>query len=1162
MKTDSFVPYIIVESINGPLNILIDTGANKSFISPRHANLGTVYKTSKPTSVKNVRGNFHIENCVKLNPFYGMYGSIDLEFLLFDFHDYFDGLIGYESLSLLQASISTNTNTLHLPFGDLVMEKRFPEASKFQLNANETKIIELPVCQKEGDFLITKDILVEEKAFIHSGLYKAENFKTKLIITNLVNSNVEVEILKGDIEANNFETGEYNPETDSDANLPTDLFDQLRLDHLNKEERVGLIRLISDYQQIFHLKSEKLTFTNVVKHRIDTSDDIPVYTKSYRYPYFLKEEVQTQIRDLLQQGIIRPSNSPWSSPIWVVPKKMDASGKKKWRLVVDYRKLNEKTIDDKYPIPNITEVLDKLGRCNYFTTIDLASGFHQIEVNPRDVQKTAFTVEHGKYEFLKMPFGLKNAPSTFQRVMDNVLRDLIGKVCLVYMDDIIIYSTSLQEHLVNLRKVFNALQKYNLKIQLDKSEFLCKEVAFLGHLVTSEGVKPNPDKIIAIKNWPIPKTETELRGFLGTLGYYRRFIKDFAKIVKPLTMPLRKGEKVVHSEEFVKTFNKCKLLLTSSHVLQYPDFTKPFILTTDASNFAIGAVLSQGPIGQDRPVAFASRTLTRSEEKYSVIEKEFLAITWGCKYFRPYLYGKRFTLFTDHKPLTYMFSLKDPNDKMLRWRLRLQEFDYDVKYRPGKQNIVADGLSRIKHELNASDTSTGGGTSNSENDNATDSSDAETCHSAESDNTDLIKMTELPINFFNNQIILQKGEIDSDEYVEIFPKVHRRTITRTDFSVARVLNIFKNFMNIKRVNCIMCDESLINTLQIVYRNYFSQAKILKVQISQKLLVDLRTAEEQNEIIAKTHDRAHRGGSENYSQIVKQYYFPGMKRQIQRYVNLCETCLENKYERHPYKVTLHKSEIPNKPFETVHIDIFISQPTLFLTAVDKFSRFAIITPIKSRSIPDVRAGLIKLITGYATPKKIICDNEPALKSIEIRSLFQRLNIEVNFTPSNHSESNGIVERFHSTLSEIFRCIKDKYNDLNQKQIFKIAVGLYNKTIHTAHKHQPCEILFGQREEDDLPLDIDRLFRNREEITDEIILNLDKTATRNVAYQNRFREEEPNFDVNEDVFNSAQGIKRKTKAKFKKIKIKENRFKTIIDSRGIKLHKSKIKRKRKL
>ncbi|CAK1590854.1 unnamed protein product [Parnassius mnemosyne] len=233
---------------------------------------------------------------------------------------------------------------------------------------------------------------------------------------------------------------------------------------------------------------------------------------------------------MLEQGIIRPSESAWSSPIWIVPKKVDASGKTKWRLVVDFRKLNEKTISDKYPIPNISDVLDKLGNCQYFTTLDLASGFYQVEMNPSDIPKTAFNVKHGNFEFLRMPMGLKNSPSTFQRVMDNVLRDLQNTVCLVYLDDIIVYSTSLQEHMVNLEKVFQKLRESNFKIQMDKSEFLKLETAYLGHIISKDGIKPNPNKISAIEKYPLPKTAKEIKQFLGLIGYYRKFIPDFARI--------------------------------------------------------------------------------------------------------------------------------------------------------------------------------------------------------------------------------------------------------------------------------------------------------------------------------------------------------------------------------------------------------------------------------------------------------------------------------------------------------------------------------------------------------------------------------------------------------------------------------------------------------
>lgn len=242
--------------------------------------------------------------------------------------------------------------------------------------------------------------------------------------------------------------------------------------------------------------------------------------------------MKNQINDMLNQNIIRHSTSPYSAPIWLVPKKLDSSGKQKWRIIVDYRKLNNITVDDRHPIPQIDHILDKLGRCMYFSTIDLAKGFHQIEVDPRDRAKTTFSKENGHYEFLRMPFGLKNSPATFQRMMNDVLGELIGEKCLVYMDDLIVFSTSLQEHKDSLNKVFNKLKETYLKIEPDKCEFLRREMEFLGHIISPERIRPNPNKIKAIDNFPIPKTEKEIKQFLGLAGFYRKFIKDFSKTAK------------------------------------------------------------------------------------------------------------------------------------------------------------------------------------------------------------------------------------------------------------------------------------------------------------------------------------------------------------------------------------------------------------------------------------------------------------------------------------------------------------------------------------------------------------------------------------------------------------------------------------------------------
>ncbi|KAL0867440.1 hypothetical protein ABMA27_008227 [Loxostege sticticalis] len=398
---------------------------------------------------------------------------------------------------------------------------------------------------------------------------------------------------------------------------------------------------------------------------------------------------------MLKDGIIKPSVSPWSPPIWVVPKKIDASGQRKWRLVIDYRKLNDITIGDSYPIPNISEILDQLGKSKYFTTLDLASGFHQINMSKQDASKTAFSVPQGHFEFTRMPFGLKNAPSTFQRLMNTALSGLQGIQCFVYLDDIVIYSFDLPTHMSKLSNVFDRLRHCNLKLQPDKCEFLRKEVSYLGHVITDDGVKPNPEKTKAVQNFPQPKCPKDIKSLMGLVSYYRRFIPNLSKIAKPLTNLLKKDVPFNWQNEQQLAFESLKKCLISAPILAYPDFTKPFILTCDASNFAISAILSQGPIGNDRPIAYASRTLNKAESNYSITEKECLAIIFGTKTFRPYLYGRRFKIVTDHRPLKWLFNCKDPRSKLVRWRLKLEEFDYEVEYKKGKINSNADALSRF-----------------------------------------------------------------------------------------------------------------------------------------------------------------------------------------------------------------------------------------------------------------------------------------------------------------------------------------------------------------------------------------------------------------------------------------------------------------------------------
>lgn len=488
-------------------------------------------------------------------------------------------------------------------------------------------------------------------------------------------------------DVNVFTTTTTNQKTDEIKSL-------LRLDHLNTEEKDYVNELITENADLFHTPGKPLESTTAVEHQILTTDDQPVFTRQYRFPPAHKDEITKNITELITNKVISPSDSPYSSPLWIVPKKADSHGQPRWRMVIDYRNLNEKTVGDAYPLPNITEILDQLGSAKYFSVFDLASGFHQIKVRQEDAHKTAFSTPFGHYQFNRMPFGLKNAPATFQRLMDRVLCGLQGTELFVYLDDIVIYASSLQEHRNKFNKLAKRLRTANLKLQPDKCEFLRKEVAYLGHVISEEGVKPDPGKLESIRHYPRPTSQTKIKQFLGLAGYYRRFIENFSGHARPMTQLLQKSAIFKWTGAQEQAFSILKEALCNAPVLQYPDFTKNFIITTDASNCAIGAVISQGEIGKDRPISYASRTLSKPELNYSTIEKELLAIVYAVTQFRPYVYGREFLLVTDHKPLVWLHNVKDPANRLVHWRLKLANYQYKIIYKPGKINSNADALSR------------------------------------------------------------------------------------------------------------------------------------------------------------------------------------------------------------------------------------------------------------------------------------------------------------------------------------------------------------------------------------------------------------------------------------------------------------------------------------
>ncbi|GET54545.1 retroviral-like aspartic protease 1 [Rhizophagus irregularis DAOM 181602=DAOM 197198] len=597
------------------------------------------------------------------------------------------------SVSLISDKLRKELNIPIIEKSDIrfIMANRIKVASKgkieitTEINENtEMKIIMDVIESVEKELILGNDVLREKEGII--------DYNEKTLILREDGKDIEIPIEYENNDENINDDNDSDDSEDEDSENEYEETNEIKYKDLEKLQEKELKDLVKEYEDICIYGDKKISKTNIVKCNIRLKDETPINQKAYRESTENREIIKREIDKMLKEEIIQESCSPWSSPVVIVNKK---TGDK--RFCIDFRKINQMTITDAYPLPRIDDLLEKFRVAKWFTTIDLASGYWQIEMKEEDKEKTAFICNQGLYEFNVMPFGLKNAPAIFQRTMNKIFKEYLDKFMNVYIDDIIIYSKNWNEHLQHIKIVLEELRKANMMLKLKKCEWAKKNVEYLGHIVGTDGLKPDDKKIKKIKNLKPPKNIKQIREINGLCSYYRKFVKGYSKIVKPIMELTRKNIPFVWTDKQQKALEELKKKLTNYPILQHPNFEKEFILITDASGEGLGAILEQlDENNREIVISYASRSLVNAEKRYPITELECLAVFWGIKYFHKYLFGRKFKVITDHAALKgFISTSKVPKGRRGRWMMELQQYDFEIIHRPGKENKNADAMSRL-----------------------------------------------------------------------------------------------------------------------------------------------------------------------------------------------------------------------------------------------------------------------------------------------------------------------------------------------------------------------------------------------------------------------------------------------------------------------------------
>lgn len=805
-------------------------------------------------------------------------------------------------------------------------------------------------------------------------------------------------------------------------------------DGLTAGEKEQFLSLLLHFSDVFASSEGDLGRTSKLHHRIETTDAAPVRQAVRRLPPARREEVRGLLGEMLEKDVIQPSVSPWASPI-VLVKKKDGST----RFCVDYRKLNELTRKDAYPLPRIDTTLDTLAGSRWFSTLDLLSGYWQVELAEEDRQKSAFCTTEGLYEFKVMPFGLCNAPATFQRLMDLVLAGLQWSHCLVYIDDVVVLGGSFSEHLQNLQAVFVRLRKAGLKLKPKKCAFFQTEVSYLGHIISRDGVSPDPAKVDKVAKWPTPNSARAVQQFLGFANYYRRFIRDFAQIAKPLHKLTERGATFAWTEACEAAFTELRQRLTTAPLLAFPDFSRTFILDTDASEAGIGAVLSQvDDEGRERVIAYASRVLSKPERRYCVTRKELLAVVVFTTHFRPYLIGRRFTLRTDHGSLTWLRNFREPEGQLARWLEKLQELDFDILHRRGRKHTNADALSRLPCNQCG----------------------RESHHPAEDPNSPLPTVLAATMLAGRSSAELRQLQVDDPTIGPVIYAIEANQKPGTDQR--------KQYSSQTRKLFSLWNQLVLQD-SVLYRHFISADGLqdhLQLVTPQVL---------QAEILEDLHGGAvsgHLGEEKTLGRLKQRFYWPGHWNAVRDWCRTCSTCAARKTPSPKCRAAMQPVQV-GCPMQVVAVDILGPLPesksgnSYLLVTGDYFTRYMEAFPIPNQEAVTIARTLVDgFFCRFGMPEQLHSDQGKQFESELLKEVCAVLRINKTHTTPYHPQSDGLIERYNRTLLSMLSTCAEQSPFHWEDHVQKVCLA-YNTSVQATTGFTPFYLMFGR--EARLPID---------------------------------------------------------------------------------------------